>query len=132
MPDTTLDALKQATKGLVYQSESDAPFKTFVWKDGGGRLTKQKVVQLSGHKPGTPVKEVKLDDFFADLTEEQDWHGAEEKKTVQRYKDLLQTIKDNLSGAKVYKVGEVNRDIYIVGKGQAGDWAGIQTKAVET
>ena len=59
-------------------------------------------------------------------------HGADEKKTVQRYKDLLQTLKDNLSGAKVYKVGDVNRDIYIVGKIPAGDWAGGQTKAVET
>ena len=131
MPDTTIDALKQATKGLTYQSESDAPFKTFVWKDGG-RLTKQKVLELSGHKPGTPVEEVKVDDFFADLTEGQDWHGADEKKTAERYQNLLQTIKDNLSGAKVYKVGEVNVDIYIVGKTQAGDWAGVQTKAVET
>jgi hypothetical protein len=131
MPDTAIDALKQATKGLKYQSESDAPFKTFVWKDRG-RLTKQKVLELSGHQPGTPIEEVKLADFFADLTEEQDWHGADEKKTVERYKNLLKTIKDNLSGAKVYKVGDVNRDIYIVGKTPAGDWAGVQTKAVET
>ena len=131
MPNPANDALTRAIQGLVYQSESDAPWKTFSWK-GADRLTKQKVLELSGHKPGTPVEQVSLKDFFADLTQEQDWHGPEEKKAVQQYKRLLQTIQDNLSGAKVYKVGDTNLDIYVVGKTQGGDWAGVQTKAVET
>jgi hypothetical protein len=132
MPDSALDALKQATQGLTYQSESDAPFQTFTWQGGGDKLSKDGVLKLSGHKPKAKVEEVSLDDFFKDLTTDQDWYGAEEKATAQKYRDLLRTVKDQLSGARVFKVGKVNKDVYIAGKTRDGAWAGVQTKAVET
>lgn len=132
MPNEALNALKEATKGLLYMSESDEPFHTFTWKGGAGSLTTEKVLELSKHKPGTPVEEMPLDEFFKDLTEDQDWHETGEKATVQKYRNLLRAIREHLSNVKVFKVGEVNRDIYIIGKTPAGDWAGIKTTAVET
>jgi hypothetical protein len=33
---------------------------------------------------------------------------------------------------RVFKVGRVNLDVYVVGRTKEGDWAGVQTKAVET
>lgn len=132
MPDSALDALKQATQGLTYQSETDAPFHAFAWDGGGDKLTRDVVLKLSGHKPKSKVEEVSLDDFFGDLTADQDWYGAEEKATAQKYRDLLRTVKEQLSGARVFKVGKVNKDVYIVGKMRDGAWAGVQTKAVET
>jgi len=46
-----------------------------------------------------------MKDFFQDLTEEQDWHGEEEKAAMARYKKLLEVIRQPLSDAKVFKVG---------------------------
>jgi hypothetical protein len=132
MPDTALDALKQAIQGLTYQSETDAPFRAFTWNDGGDKLTRDVLLKLSGHKPKAKVEEVPLDDFFNDLTADQDWYGDEEKATAQKYRDLLRTVKDQLAAARVFKVGKVRRDIYIVGKTRDGTWAGVQTEAVET
>jgi hypothetical protein len=75
MATTILNHLKKATQGLLYQSESDEPFQAFLWKAGGGPLTKEKLLSLSGHKSGRKVEEVKPEDFFADLTADQDWYG---------------------------------------------------------
>jgi hypothetical protein len=38
----------------------------------------------------------------------------------------------NLSDIRVYKVGGVDRTIYIVRKTKAGGWMGVRTNAVET
>jgi hypothetical protein len=131
MSKDAINDLKRATKGLLYTSESDEPFRTFTWK-GEGTLTAEKLLQLAKHEAGEKVEEISLDDFFGDLTEEQDWHGDEEKETVQKYKKLREAIEGRLSDVKVFRVGEPNIDIYIVGKTDTGDWAGVQTKAVET
>jgi hypothetical protein len=132
MPDATAAALRKASQGLHYPSETDAPFQTFRWGKAEGRLTKKKVLQLGKHDPDSPVEEVNLEDFFQDLTREQDWHGEEEKEDVQRYRALLEALREHLSGAKVFKVGQAQKRVYIVGKTKEGDWAGLKTTAVET
>ncbi len=111
MPDATTNALKKASKGLHYQTETDAPFQTFRWGQAEGRLTKRKILELGKHDPGRPVEEVSLDDFFEDLTREQDWHGEEEKEDVERFPALLGAIREHLSGAKVFQVGEAQKRV---------------------
>jgi hypothetical protein len=126
-----IKALKEASEGLLYQSETDEPFTTFKWK-ADGELTKEKVLKRTRKGAKTPVEEVSLDDFFADLTAEQDWHGEEEKAAVEQYRKLLEATKKNLTGAKVFKVVQRKVAVFIVGKTDEGDWAGLKTTAVET
>jgi hypothetical protein len=64
-----------------------------------------------------------LDDLFATVP-------TEDKAKFQK---LRQAIQEQLSGVKVYKVGdEAERDVYIVGKPKDGRWAGLKTTVVET
>jgi len=132
MSHATVEALKKASKGLLYQSETDAPFEVFTWRGGKNGLSKKKVLELGKHDAGAPVEEESLDDFFGELTKEEDWHGPEEKADAKKYQSLLKAVKEHLSGAKVFKVGEREKAVYIVGKTPEGDWAGLKTKAVET
>ena len=45
-----LDALRKAAAGLVYPSESDAPFNVFSWTGvPGGSAREQVVAQSKGH-----------------------------------------------------------------------------------
>ena len=55
----------------------------------------------------------------------------EEKPEVQRFKQLVQALKDNLSDVKVFLAGGAEKDVFIVGRADAG-WAGLKTKVVET
>lgn len=124
--------LKKASEGLQYPSETDAPFEPFEWPGEQGKPDKARVLVLTGLPAGTPVKVKSLDAFFKDATEEQDWQDAEVKAEVQKFKQLVQAIKDALADVKVFLVGKGSeKDAFIVGRTDAG-WAGLRTKVVET
>ncbi len=127
------DKLKTASDGLEYMSEADYPFEVLGWNSlGQTPLTAELVLQQTGHAPDTPVEVVPLDAFFQNATQEQDWYGSEEKETAQRYRELLETLKTNLSDIQVFRLGTIEIDVYILGKTPEGDYAGLSTKVVET
>ena len=124
--------LKKASEGLQFPSETDAPFEAFEWPGEQGKPAKARVLELAGSQASTPVKTKSLDAFFKDATEEQDWQDAEEKAEVQKFKQLVQAIKDALADVKVFLAGKgTEKDAYIVGRTDSG-WAGLRTKVVET
>lgn len=126
-----IDRLRQLSKGLLWMSESDYPFETIYWKNQGN-LTKKKLLQLSGHDLNTLVEVEQLNRFFVLAIKEQDWHEQEKKAEVKRYRVLLDFLKNYLRDIKVYRVGEVEIDIYIVGRTNSRNLAGLSTKAIET
>jgi hypothetical protein len=131
-PLAACTALTKASKGLLYPSETDAPFEVFVWHDATGPLTTAKLLALAKQAPASPVAVTTIDDFFAPLVAEADWHGREEKAIVQKFKQLRQAVEAQLADAKVFRIGAIEITIYLVGKTRDGDWAGLKTMAVET
>ncbi len=132
MPSAAVTALTKASKGLLYPSETDAPFEVFNWKNGTGALTSAKLLTLAKQDAASPVESITVDAFFAPLVGAKDWHGREEKSIVQKFKELRQAVDAHLTEPKVFRVGEVEITIYLVGKTQDGDWAGLKTTSVET
>jgi hypothetical protein len=132
MPTTAESSLKKAVTGLSYVSETDAPFEAFLWQNAGEKSAKEAVLARAGRAKARPVNELSVDEFFQDLTQQQDWHGDEEKAAVAKYRNLVKVIQEQLADAKVFKIGAPQVDIYVVGKTKQGDWAGVKTKAVET
>lgn len=131
MTDSIADQLQQASKGLLFLSESDAPFEVIHWP-AQGELTPPKLLQLTGHPPDAPVELRTVDDFFAIATVEEDWHDQDERETVQRFHNLVSILKQNLSQLQVYRVGSIDIDAYIVGVTDGGELVGLSTKLVET
>ena len=120
--DPVLDALKKASKDLQFISETESDLEPFVWKDGGD-LTQDRLLELAGVEKGTPVEEMTLESFFHVVP-------SEDKA---KFDKLAKVLKEQLTGVKVYKVGdEPEKDVYIVGKTADGRWAGIKTQVVET
>ncbi|MHC5675464.1 nuclease A inhibitor family protein [Nostoc sp.] len=126
-----LDQLKLVSDGLLMMSESEYPLEAFLWS-ATPPATPEKVIQQTNHPQDTPIKIVEIDDFFQLATTEEDWHGEEEKATVNKFKTLVQTIKSSLKNPQVYRLGEIEIDAYIVGETPTGDLAGLSTKVVET
>ncbi|MGA7933716.1 MAG: nuclease A inhibitor family protein [Kovacikia sp.] len=125
-----LENLKQASEGLLYSSESDYPFTVFSWQVN--TLTPEQVLTLTGHPKNTSVQTVDFDKFFAQTTQEKDWYGPKEKAAVVKYQQLIKTLKDSLKDIQVYRVGDTELDVYIVGKTPTDNLAGLSTKVVET
>src|SRR4051794_27908478 len=118
-----VEALKEASKGLLFPSETDAPFEPFEWPGQEGKPDKARVQELAGLPPATPVKTRSLDAFFKDAAKEQDWMDEGEKAEARRFGQLVQALKDNLADAKVFLAGGAEKDVYVVGRAGSG-WAG--------
>ncbi len=118
-----VEELKKASKGLLFPSESDAPFKAFLWKGTGDPPTADRVRDLAGAGKEEAVAETSLDDLF----------GTVPSEDRARFDKLAAVLRQQLAGVKVYKVGdEPERDVYIVGKTPDGQLAGLKTAVVET
>lgn len=124
--------LTEASKDLLFPSESDYPFEYVEWDTGGKKLTKKLIRQLTHKKTNDPVKSVSLDDFFSNVTEIKDWYGEQEKANAERFRQLQEVLKNNLANIRVFKVGKIEIDAYMIGTTQDGKCAGLSTKLIET
>lgn len=131
MSQDALGPIMAATDGLLYPSESDAPFDPVRWP-GGGKL-KEAIAKVAN---GRPVRETTVEKFFAEL------EGSEEG---ERWKGLREAVERGLEGVRVFRVGERYVDVYVVGWArdsggwlarlmgrESGTWAGVHTTSVET
>ncbi len=112
-----LRALKSASEGLLYPSESDEPFVMYV------NPTREDVLPTILPHPGDRVTETTVSEFFAELIAGED--GS-------RFEQLQRVIESRLIAPRVFRIGEVTVDVYIVGRTPSGGWMGLHTVSVET
>ena len=125
-----LNQLRSLTSNLLWMSEADYPFEVFIWDEE--TITPEQLKLKTGHSLDCPVEATEIDKFFKRAVKEEDWHNEEEAAEVKRYQELLTALKQNLKDIRVYRLGKVEVDIYIIGVTASGHLAGISTKAVET
>jgi hypothetical protein len=128
-----VDLLTAATTDLWWTSESDEPFTIVRWPDwivnplDGLALAKPIEADTA-----TPITPVDLDEFFQRAITPQEWHEAVDRALIDRYEQLLCTLKQALTDLQVYRVGHCEVDVYIVGKTPAGHWLALKTMVVES
>jgi hypothetical protein len=125
---TTL-ALQQATDGLLYPSESDAPFEVFRWPRRRGEVNAANLLRYSKHPVNAPVEEIPVQHFFDELVQELSEQGSVD---ANRYRHLQATLNEHLEGLRAFRVGDRRVAVYLVGKTRDGAWAGVRTTSVET
>lgn len=120
-PDATTK-LRKAVAGLEYPSESDTPFDLLRWPRSPGTAQGQIAAHTKG---GRKIVEVPIDQFFDSLKDSDD---------AARFQQLRKVLESTLTDLKIFRAGEgeVKVDIYLIGKLQTGDWAGLHTTSVET
>lgn len=125
-----IEELKAATRGLVFMSESDYPFDVFNWADAGP--TRESLRGLAGADEATPVETRSAREFFRAAASEPDWKGEEELAVARRFRALLRLLEASLTDLKVYRVGEIDIAVYVVGRAPSGNYLGVSTRVVET
>lgn len=125
-----IDRLKQATTDLLWSSESDYPFEIVSW-ELGIELTPTDLFS-NIYDTDLAIESIPLTDLFEPVLTIEDWYEDAELALVNRYTNLLDSINTNLSEVQVFRVGEVEIDIYIIGKTPTGDIIGLKTLSIET
>ncbi len=129
--DELAKQIKKITKGLYYISETDAEIFLLI-ENKAEAVTVEEVLKQTESAADTPVEERDFNTFFARLTEKQEWFGDEETATANKFAELKKLLENNLRGLKVFKIGKIELDIYVVGLDSESNLMGIKTKAVET
>ncbi len=118
MGDECLETLRAATAGLLFPSETDAPFEPFVWV--AGENTPAVVSRFAGYPPAEPCLAMSLEEFLRDLNDDPPFRAL---KTI---------LEKTLKAIRVYRFGTTAPVYYLVGQDSAGRLAGLKTNAVET
>ena len=72
------------------------------------------------------------DEFWEPVVTEQDWYGDDEKKRTARFVTLKTLMEKELTVRQVFRVGESEIDVYLLGRQADGKRAGLKTKIVQT
>jgi Nuclease A inhibitor-like protein len=129
--DVLLDKIRNSCEGLDYISETDAPVTVFVGQQAVG-VTHDIVLQQTNSAQDTQVEERSFDDFFHRLTTVFEGYGEREKESASKFLQLKELLEENLRELKVFKLGRIRLDIYVVGLSEDGRLVGVTMKAVET
>jgi hypothetical protein len=126
----SLSALLAAADGLLMPSESDYPFEPFVW-DGPEPPTPERLLVVLGLPPGTPVETRTLERQFAPLMRKGEaTDGA--AGGPAGFAALKATFESQLAETLVYRVGEVEIQVFLLGVDAEGRWVGLRTTVVQT
>jgi hypothetical protein len=128
-----MEQLAISIDGMLWISETDAPFEIVNWAVPlTAKLTEKKLLKSLGLAKDLSTTPQDLDTLLQPILEPQDWHGEEEKEIIRRYENLRDFLKQNLTDLQVYRCGEIEITICILGKNPDGKWVGLKTQAVET
>ncbi|MGI4804051.1 MAG: nuclease A inhibitor family protein [Janthinobacterium lividum] len=120
--------LENATNGLQMMSESEFPFEYFSTKDT--EINNATVLKITQKPEGTPVATTTLDDLLRNMTDPA--RGSVNPQEAEKYQQMAEVLKSTLQNLSVYRVGEVQIDVLIMGLTEEKTVAGMRTKLIET
>ena len=127
------ERLAIATRGLVYQSETDAVIEPYVSRDCRVETVDVDACRRClGLGRAVPIVMGDAHEFFRDLCADRSWFGPAERERAARYRTLERLLRSELVQLRVFRVGRTSVRIYVVGKLQDGRLAGVVARAVET
>ena len=132
IPDRELIQKLQTTiQNLFWLSEAEYPWEIFYWQNAD-TFNENILLQQSNCSSSGKIAIQQLSSFFEPAIKLQSWHNDTEIAEVQRYQTLVNLITANLTDTKVYLLGEVEIDTYVLGTTEHNAIAGITTKIVYT
>ncbi|MBO0936826.1 nuclease A inhibitor family protein [Fibrella sp. HMF5335] len=128
------EAVAPLLSDLLYPSESDEPIEPVeTYLKMAEPLTASHIKDWLMLPPSTYVEEQPEADFWAPVTTIEDWFGDDEKATAAKFHILKTTLETTLTNRQVFRVGNTEIDVYLLGKPAEGEpRVGIKTKVVET
>lgn len=120
--------LESAVNGLQMMSESEYPFEYFSTEDTA--INEALALKITGKPEGTLVTTTTLDNLLRNMTNAA--QGTVSPQQAGQYQQMAAVLKDTLQSLTVYRVGEVQLDVLIIGLTKERTVAGMHTKLIET
>lgn len=129
-----LNAIRQASQGLYYGSESDYPYEVFLWEVATrGEFTLEVLLQSFGH-----LRAIELDEFYSGDINNIEWLKPlanqpgilrTTQEVIQEFRTLITQLEPYLTNLQVYRLMIPAQELYILtGNTQVADWVGVSIK----
>jgi len=125
---TIQNKLENAAGGLLMMSESDYPFEYVNTNER--ELNTQLALKLAQKPEGTPVEQTTIELLLRNMIDPTS--GSVNLATAQRFQQLMAALKQNFSNLTVFRVGEVQIQVFILGVTADGTVGGMRTMLIET
>ncbi|WP_162053079.1 nuclease A inhibitor family protein [Pontibacter pamirensis] len=124
--------LNQAIDGLLMKSGIEAPFEVFYQElEPGEQFSSEKVTEWTGEAAGKDVETRELDEFFQEMGGVSADARNKGETNEKRYQMLKSKLNELLEDVKVYMITEIGTQVFILGKAEDGNYAGLRTMIVE-
>ena len=131
-PSAIRAELESAVEGLVYSSEGDHPFEVITLGEAPEVLDAGTFATAIGVSDSSRVREQSLDRFLANHIDASDPWDERAQQVRPRYERLKATLRAALPDVRVFRVGEIRIDCYVIGRDADGMLTGLRTLAIET
>jgi hypothetical protein len=123
--------IEECCLGLTYLSETNADFTVFVGEKVA-EINTAEILRQTKNPSNSFTEQRDFNEFFSRLTKVMVWFAGEEKQMAVKFSKLQNVLLENLKNIKIFRIGKIRIDIYIVGLDADGNLIGVKTKAVET
>ena len=124
-------ALEEAARDLYFPSESEAPIDLYRWPLEA-EPTPEALLAHEGRPAETPIDTTTPESEIAPFTTAPEGSDEIEVALAKRWTTLLETLHRELTDVRVYRVGKVDIDLFILGRAPSGGFLGYKTHVVET
>lgn len=125
---STQSNLEQAANGLLMMSESDYPFEYFATDDT--EINELVLLKLAGKPQGTLIEKTTLEHLFRNMADPNSPSVSSE--TSARFREFMEVLKNEITDIAVYRVGEIQVQVFITGINVQGTVSGMRTLLIET
>jgi hypothetical protein len=131
-PQSFAESIGPLLTDLLFPSESDEPIEAITCPlKGDEPLTVLDLKNWLMLPPGIFAEDVP-DNWLWDRVTDQEWSDETEKSRNARFTALRQSLNSQLHNRQVFRVGDVEIEVYLLGQLPDGSRAGIKTKVIET
>lgn len=126
--------LAKAVKGLEWPSETDRPlYPVDLGKAPGPTASIENAARKALGEPDSAHIEVRDFDGEIDaMVANADPNDPASQARAAKFDQLRKTLDANLTNVKLIRVGDIDIDVYAVGKDKNGKWVGVMSGVVET
>jgi hypothetical protein len=125
---STQSNLEQAADGLLMMSESDYPFEYFATDDT--EINEALLLKLAGKPQGTLIEKTTIEQLFRNMADPNS--PSVKPETSARFREFMESLKNELTDITVYRVGEIQVHVFIIGINLQGTVSGMRTLLIET
>ncbi len=127
-----LSELMRAAGGLSYMSESDYPLDV-LRLEGTDDPAPARLREMAGMGADSRVEMRSLEEFLHDgAAVQMPREGVDEPPRAASFGRVVRALREHLTDIRVYRIGEINIRVYILGRSDAGHWLGLSTRIIET